>query len=324
MQVFVLVQALEDLQEELRRWSSAASDAIRVAEHKQRHGQENVRQMMHRTAIALDQALQDQYDHDSLAVTLQELLERCTEGKRGCAATRAEAVNVLGRARATLAHWEQQLAAALEWLARAEHRLQLALEDLNAAQAELQSAEYELDSAISAYNRCIDDQNRKDCSGPRSRVERAEARVHAAQAWVYRAQAEVQAARHEVALARARVACCREAVSYSQQAVQVAQSAFSNAEFAVNAAERALEFAFASQRFLTSAQEEINLEKLAAQDSQNQALEAEARTEESRLYFINADLRETEGQRYATGARYRLSEKAEILRDFDTGSTVFK
>jgi exonuclease VII small subunit len=324
VEVGPLVQCLEDLQEELRRWSSTASEAIRAAEHVQRQGREAVQHMVHRAAIVIDQALQDQHDHDSLAAGVRELLERCTGAKQQSLATRAQADSLLDEARSTLTHWEEELAAALAWLSRAEHRLEAALEDLHRAQSELQTAEWALESAVDSYNRCINAKERRDCSGQRARVVEAQTRVHAARSYIMQAEAEAEAARHEVAMARARVACCRNAVGFAQQAVHGAESATANAEHAVNATERALEFALASQRFLDSAQQQVDMEKLAADETLTRAQQASACAEEALFYYINAERNETEGQRHATGGRYRLSEKVDILRKFDTGSVVFK
>ena len=140
----ILALALSDLQEELVCWGAVAAEAIHSAKDTQRKTNEAVVRMLHRACIVDDQAQRDnETSHDVLA-RQAELVHRCDDNLSTLKTVQNRATQLHDLAQTTVRHWLQELSAAQAWLARAEHRLELALRELAAAEAELSSAESHL------------------------------------------------------------------------------------------------------------------------------------------------------------------------------------
>jgi len=313
----ILSQALEDLQEELTRWSTIASDTLSIAQDTQRHAQEAVDQTAHRAAIVMDQAERDQQDVNAAADAVAKMLDKAREAKLVSHKTLGEANTALQKANSTLHLWEVELEKALAWLKRAEARLAKAEIEYDRAERARDAARQELNAAERSYRNCQNDKERSDCSSESRRVQRAQGELRDAEHRLHLAYVELMAAREEVRQAKARVACCQLAVSNSQQAFVHAQAAVQNANEAVNAAERSLEFVQAAERAIRLAQQHATTEKEVA-DQMNIAVQAATElTKDAFHHFQLAERTETSAQRQSTDVRYELTYRVDQLRNLN-------
>ena len=137
----IVAQALEDLQSEITRWSSVASDMLAMATNTQRHAKESVDRALHNAAIVLDRAKDDEESVQKALSSVATAIEKCATAKTTAHSTLKEAQSVLGEANATLQKWRAELEKALAWLARAKARLAKAIQELYRARSALRSAE---------------------------------------------------------------------------------------------------------------------------------------------------------------------------------------
>jgi chromosome segregation ATPase len=321
MDVGPLIQSLEDLQEELQRWSVVAGDALRAADYEQRQTREAVEQMIQRAAIVVDQCERDLEEHSTISGGIDELLQRCSRARATAHDSLQKAHGLLQEAIETLQFWEHELDEALAWLASSEDRLERAQEELEQASQDLHDAERDLNSAESDLEECQRDEERGDCGDEEERVEAAQQSVREAQECVEKSELEVEAAEEEVRQAQARVDCCQRALEYAHKAIEHAETGMAHADRAVNSAERGLECALASQRFAELAQEQLAAEKQVAEQMTASAASAFRQMDEAIVHQQAADLAESEGQRHSTGARYDIADRVEALRAFDGYST---
>ena len=313
----IVAQALEDLENELTRWSSIASDMLATATDTQRHAKEAVDRALHNAAIMLDRAKDDEESVEKVMSSVAASIETCTNATTTAQDTLKESQTALEESNATLQKWHLELEKALAWLARAEARLEKAIQEFERARSALKSAERNLWSAESRLRNCQNDENRRDCSGEAAAVRRAIAKVADAQQWVEVAYQEVIAAKEEVERAKARVACCKKAVALSTEAVNLAQESVSTATQAVNSAERSLEFAHAAERLVRMAQEKMLAEIESAENMMTETKTAQEFTDNAAIHLQNADNAENTAQTYATSMRLELGYRIQQLLDLN-------
>ena len=316
----IVAQALEDLQSEVTRWSSVASDTLASVTNTQRHANEAVDRALHNSAIVLDRAKNDDENVQNALSFVAIAVEKCTTSTITANNTFREAQSELQNADLTLRKWQAELQKALAWLARAEARLAKANQALDHARGTLRSAEWDLSSAESRLRNCQNDENRRNCSGESSAVSRARSNVSRAQQLVRVAELEVIAAKEEVARAKARVDCCNKAVAYSTQAVNLANESVSSANQAVNSAERSLEFANAADRLVRIAKEKMLAEVESAESMMSETRAAQELTNNAITYLNIADKTEGSAQIYATALGKELEHRLQQLNDLNRPS----
>jgi len=315
----IVAQALEDLQSEITRWSSIASDMLATAIDTQRHAKESVDRALHKAAIVLDRAKDDEESVPKVLSFVATAIEKCTTAATTAHNTLKEAQNVLAEANATLQKWRAELEKALAWLASAEARLANAIEELDSACSALTSAEEDLSSAESSYDDCMNDNDkeRSNCSDEAAAVSSARAEVASARQWVRAAEQKVNAATAEVEQAEARVTCCQRAIAFSTEAVNLTQESVSSATQAINSAERSLEFARAGERLVNIAQKKMLAELESAENIMLETRAAQEFTDSAAKYLRNVDQTEDAAQIYATSVRKELEYRLQRLQDFN-------
>jgi len=318
----IVVQSLEDLQDEITRWSSAASDTLASATTSQMHAQESVDRILHKAAIVKDRAENDKLLVESSISRVEETIERGSTAVVTAKETLQDAQNRLNIASSTLDKWQAELYEALAWLERAEARLAKAVDDLERARNALRQAEWELRTAEARLRNCQNDPNRHNCSGEAAAVNRARLAVIQAKNWVVVAEQEVIAAKEEVERAKKRVACCRKAVALSTEAVKIAQESIASANQALNFAERSLELAHTAERFVLSAQKNMLLETEQANNMLSEAQAAQSLSDNAANYLSQADRAEEAAQRYASSVKTELDYRIQQLRNFNSPSIL--
>jgi chromosome segregation ATPase len=321
----ILMVVLDDLVDELRRWQITTTDTLADMSWHQRQGEEKVSQTWHYAGIILNQLEQDRQAVEDAIAEVNQLLTDCDRALQIAQKSLNQAEASERHARSTLSHWQGELNAALDWLARARARLKLALIELDAARNNLYQAEFDLSSARSALSRCessgYTDSNgnyhHPNCSSQRAAVSQAENAVAQAKTRLYEAEQEVNAARDEVARAQARVDCCTNAVNYSQRAVSEAIKAVDYGEDAVNAAERSLENARAARRATLSAETEVIAEQEAAESMVVKVRNAEKLTEEANRDFQHASHTADSARRLVTMVSQELADRIENLAELN-------
>ena len=132
----ILALALGDLQEELVHWGGAASEAIHSAEDAQRKSNEAVERMLHWSHIVEEQAQRDSEASRDVRERQAKLVHQCEDSVTTAMAVQQTAGRLHSLAQTTIRHWLQELSVAKAWLARAERRLELALQELAAAESD--------------------------------------------------------------------------------------------------------------------------------------------------------------------------------------------
>lgn len=313
----IIAVALEDLLQEIRLWAARASQTLAAASYIQRQAKETAERALHRAAVLLDEAQQDEERVIKINSAVNSLLAECHVGRDEALGTLDQARLEREAATETLEFWEDELRKALAWLARAEARLARAISEYELAQTAFGQAKWELDRAESRYRACMNDKARSSCQREARALNAAQENLHIAAHRLQMAEIEVNAARAEVAAARARVQCCSSAVRYATQAVNVAQEAESQAQQAVNSAERGLEFAQAAEQGVLAAKEKVTEELEAAEQMMTVTRSAVSMTDEAATHLALADKAEESAQRYARGADHELEYRLQLLHQLN-------
>src|SRR6266545_833821 len=116
----IVAQALEDLESELTRWSSLASDMLTTATDAQRHAIEAVERALHNAAVVLDRAKNDKENVERVIVDVSNTIEKCRTAISTAQGTVNASNAALTQADATLQKWQTELEKAEAWLARAQ------------------------------------------------------------------------------------------------------------------------------------------------------------------------------------------------------------
>lgn len=309
----IIAIALEDLLQEITKWSSKASGTLAAASDTQRQIRETVGREIHRVAILMNQAQQDKTTAVEIRAEVAAMLDKNAVALNESKDTLTYARKMQQAASSTLRFWDDELRKALAWLARAEARLERALSELARAQYEYEQARRERDYAQSQYNACRNDAQRSNCNREARDLDNAQIRLKKAADWVYAAETEVAAARAEVAAARARVNCCQRAVGYATEAVDVAQQAESEAQQALSSAERSYEFAQAAEKSAFVAQEKADVEIQLVEQMMSLTKTALLLTEEAANELTTADKMEESAQNYARGAIREIEYRRQLL-----------
>lgn len=313
----IVAQALDDLQDQLARWSSVATEMLAEANYTQRLAKEAADRAKQHAAIVLHTARDDERKVEDTASDVRGWVDKCADAKSIANHTLAEVRSVLTRANATLREWESELDLARRWLAKAQNRLERAIEEYERAQDALESAELDLLIAERHYRDCLGDEDRRDCSSEAAAVRWAEIEVEEARDRLIEAEQEVTEAQDEVERAQARVACCEQAVNYAAQAVESAQGAEADATEATNSAERSLEFARAAERLVGTAQKEVAAEVKVAEHMMAETRAATSATDEAASHLGHADDAGASAKGVAATAMKELEHRAQQLYEFD-------
>ncbi len=321
----ILITLLNDLIEELRYWKITARETLDQMSWHQRKSEEKVSQALYHASIIQDQAKNDQKLVDQANDEVAQLLSNCYQVLEKAQQNLAAAQNTQNQAQSTLNDWEYQLGIAIDWLRRAEARLELAINEREQAEFILSSAESELQSAQSALTSCQNSgytdkdgqYHAPNCSGQQARVSQAQKKVQAAIARLNKAIEEEKAAREEVARAQARVNCCRNAIGYAQTAVYQANITLNYAHNALSFAERSLENADAARREVDRAQLEASNEQEMADLMSLAVNNARNFTEEARNDFKGAEKQGNSAQCLEIGVTREIEYRVESLIEFN-------
>jgi exonuclease VII small subunit len=318
----VIAQVLDDLQDQLDRWSSIASEMLTAATDGQRQTEETVGRSLHKAAVIWDRAKGDEEKVLEVVSSVMVVVEKCNTAKNIANQTILEARKVLENAKTTLAIWQAEFEKALAWLTQAEARLTKAIREYERAQRALQSAEWDLSSAEARYRDCISDKERSNCYSESAAVSSAQAAVARARQWVRVAEQEVAIAKEEVGQAKARVACCQKAVALATQAVSLSKEGESNAIQAINSAERSLEFAKAAERLVLEVQGKVFAEIDNAESAMAETHAAQSLTDEAALHLRAADTAENTAQLYCITVRKELENRVQLLYELNGQSQL--
>jgi GNAT superfamily N-acetyltransferase/exonuclease VII small subunit len=316
----LLIRAFTVLQEELDHLNQASSDTLKQAEYTQACAHERVAQALRWSAIASNQVKSDLEDVEEIEVEVNNILSQC-----GMAVDIAhETVSAIGQAtqeaEVTLRHWQAELQLALAWQARAEERLEKAIQIFKQAQRSCESAKRDLSNAESSLEGCVRDPERRSCDSENRRYNSAREELSRAIKTLKIAEIEVQAAQEELEEAKERVRGCREAVSLAEQAVQHSYAAKEKAEQALNDAERSLENADAANRTANTAQfktteAEEYIEQLIIKVNQ-----AERITNEAQIHTQTARRMSDSAYRLAVMGKQELRYRVDCLIHLDQPS----
>jgi|GEM_PF-1584260 len=312
-----LIPALEDLDEELRRWVAVAAETLSEAQRTQRQAHELIERIKYRAAVIRDQVERDQFRVVEASTTVKALIGKCMYAVQSAQNTLKDTRIALQNANTTLNSWSAELQKAIEWLKRAQARLQRAIAEYEAAQRAFAAAQRELNSAISSLRNCANNTERRDCRSEHRRVERAQIEVRETAARVEIAKVEVLAARAEVERAQTRVNCCTEAVKNATLAVSHASIAVQNADEALNNAERSLEYSRASERAVQQAEKHFQDEQDEAEQMMLAVQSGERFMEDAFVQLKSAERMETSARRQATDVSYELDYRVEKLIAFN-------
>lgn len=313
----VVGQALEDLQNEIARWSSAASDMLSTAEGSQRSAKEGIERALHNANIVLDRAKDDEENLKKAISSVNEVLEKCLTAITSSLDTQTQSETILAEAKTTLHIWQAELEKALAWLIRAEARLEEAIQEHARAVSALRSAEWSLSNAESRYRSCMNDKERNNCNSEIAAVNRARAEVVSAQAWVRDAKQEVDAAKDEVTRAKARVGCCKQSVAFSSEAVAKGEESVSSAAQAVTSAERSHEHAKAAEILIRTAEKKVNAEIDAAETTMVETRLAQNLTFDAARKLDTADKSEGSAQIYSTLVQKEIAHRIQRLYELN-------
>jgi tetratricopeptide (TPR) repeat protein len=316
----ILAVALEDLHDEMDRWSETASETLAMAERSHREGVEEVDRVLHQAAITMHEAQVDAESVQDALSTVASAVDRCMAARQTAQETGAQVTVALDLSRSTLLNWQNELRLALEWLERAKARLALAVQMLQQAIYAFEQAKAELERTDHAYQVAVSE--KRNATFQALALRAAQANLEKAAVQVQLARQEVEAAQLEVAQAEARVACCQRAVGFSEQAVNLAEQAMSEANEAINAAERSHEMALAADRSVHQAEQYAQMEMEVAGEMQAAGRSAQTYVEEAFAHFKQADHMEESSQRYSKNARMELRHRTGSLYEMNRPTLV--
>lgn len=317
----ILIILLNDLLEELKRWTITTRETSTDMSWYQNQAEEKVIQAQYNAAIIQDQASNDQKAVDQANDEVAQLLSNCYQGLENAQQNLRQAENSEHQVQSTLKNWQTELNLALAWLEKAEARLQRAIEERKKAKIDVRNAELELQNAQVALSLCqnsgsTDDKGRyhaPNCYRQEARVIRAKNACKDAIQSLNQAIEEEAGARDELTQAQLRVNCCRSAVGYSTQAVRTANIALNHANSALSFAERSLENAHAAKREVERAQIEAKNEQEIANLMSLAVNTAQKLTEEARSDFKEAENLGNLAQRLEVAVSRELEDRVESL-----------
>jgi ribosomal protein S18 acetylase RimI-like enzyme len=320
-----LALLLEDLLQEVMRWSALASDTLEEAKYAQRYTHERVIQTSRRARILNSRALDDRILYQTKSTDVSILIGNCEEGVKIAETALKELELVRQKAHDTLNHWNGEKRQADEWLSRADRRLSKARQALDNTNATLTQAKSRLQRAEEDLRKCrnastTDKQGRRvrqNCGKYETAVRMAQVDVTDAEAKVKIAESELKDAEKEHKRATERVNCCDRAVSLATQAVERAESAHQRAADGLSTAERALEHAHAAQRALEQARTLLEAEEEEVDLMLREAQHAENSVDEAQLHLRNTLRYEESAQRYHVIARAEINTRLVYLREIN-------
>ena len=317
----VLVRAFNILQEELQQFNQVSSDTLKESEHTQKCAQERFNQASRSSAIALNQAKSDIEDVKSVDQEIRILLSDSNAAIETAHQTVAMVDKSRQQAEITLEHWQNELQIALAWQARAEARLQRAIQEYERAQRSLASAKQDLAYAESSLRSCVKNPERKSCSGEERAYNNARAAVAVAIEELQEAEIELRAAQEELEMAKARVRCCRQAVAYAEKAMQHANLATEQANQALNEAERSLESATSADRAIAKASTKATEEHELVEQATGQIRQAESFVTQSQVSIQLARNKSDSAYNLAKQGSQELGYRTKQLIDLNRSSS---
>lgn len=321
-----LIQILQDLTDEIKRFTTTVNDTFKQANYSQKVANERINQGLHQAGILQNLVAEDSAKIQEVKAEITELLTKCDQAVEDAHQTLTQVTNAHNFANETLKKWEYELELALSWLHRAEIRLERAIQEYNDARQDVESAKYQLQSAQSSLSSCLSyrdsEGRRKDCSYEYRKVAEAEANLERAIIRLQLAEIELSEAQAEVEAAKARVACCRRAVAYAQEAVIHSENAVLNANDAVNFAERSLEEITTTEKFLIKAEDIVVSAQENAENMMIQVKEAQRLTDEAQNFYQQAEKLGDATYNYATLGSREIEDKINNLIQFNRPDSI--
>ncbi|KPQ32410.1 MAG: hypothetical protein HLUCCO16_20180 [Phormidium sp. OSCR] len=316
----LLIRVLSDLEEKLQRFTLDSSDTLKEAEYIQRCAEERTNQAIRCSAIAKSQVEYNLEDVQEIEVEVSRIVSQCSTAIETSHQTLAIVNQAQQKADSTLNHWQNELQIALAWQARAEVRLDQAIQIYQQAERNVESARNALSRSEARLRRCINDQDRKNCNSEERAYNNAKAAVLVALEELQEAEIEVLAAQEELERAKARVGCCQKAVNYAEQAVHHAKLAVEQAEQALSDAERSSESAESANRAASNAQA-----KSTEADEQVEQLlirvhQSESFTNEAQVYNQTSRLRADSAHRLSKLGTLELKDRIRHLISLNQAS----
>lgn len=312
----VLARRIDDLSEQLCRWSMTASSVMEASDLLHRNIIEVLDRVEHRMGV-LSSHVQDEeirLNEVDQAVRIADVT--CSSSLAEARSIHSEAVNLQDTAQRSHDHWHNELEQATEWQARAEDRFNTAMLDYEAACGALEAAKSELRSAQSRLSACRVNP-RADCSSLEYAVVVARNAVYAGEAWVAQSHNELESAREEVDRAIKRVQCCTQAVRYVVEAVSSAAAGIAYSEHACNSSERSIEHTRAAFQRLTEARRLAIFERNALEAMQIHVRGAQLHAREAEVAHQRAESDEDIAQSYFYAGRHELTQKIDQLEDLN-------
>jgi ribosomal protein S18 acetylase RimI-like enzyme len=315
-----LIRVLNVLQEEVQRFTQTSSDTLKQAEYTQSCAQERVNQAFRWSAIANNQVKSDLEDVQEVETEVNSLLSQCSTAVDIAHETVAAVEEAQQQAETTLDYWQDELQLALAWQARAEERLERAIQAFQRAERDFESAKRDLERAEANLERCAKDPERKNCNSEQRAYNNARVAVLQAIEELKVAEIEVHAAQEELEMAKARVRCCQSAVDYAEQAVQHAYLAMEQAEQALNDAERSLESAKSANRAANNAQAKATEAAEEAEQVAIKVRQAETITNEAQWHVQSARSMTDSAHNWGIKGCQELRYRADQLHLLNQGS----
>ncbi len=320
-----LVVILGDLEHELERWATKASDMVRIASHTQNTTREVVEMTRRVTRLTTEEFYEDEALHRSKKQVTHDLLLNAQDAIETAQAFVEAARERRNSTQVILGRWEKERDRALAWQARAEKRVADAKAELAKAQAALDSARRQLADAERALEKCRntviekrDSQGRvhrskPDCSRYVAAVQQAQAEVTSAQNWVRTAEVELNEALAELSRAEARVSACEKAVSFANQALAKATKSQQHGNNALSDSERTMDHARAAENSMDMAGEHLEQERLAVEEMNMFMQQSSDALMNAKNHLIHGTNYEESAQRYRILTRAELEYRIDVL-----------
>ena len=321
-----LLVILDDLMQELARWSSRASEEQTRASYVARQAREEVDQAGRRGAVVRNQTEADRRTVKDTAASVSRCTSKCEHGLKAAKQAEEETQKLRQTVESTMAHWTEQLARAKDRHEQMRNRFQEAERAEHKAEAALQQAKVELSNAKIALKQCQAQAilgakdafgSRLDCSAARARVATAQKSLAASEIGLARARSEHAIAKRELELAEERVQACQRAVGHSNQAAVWAVLACGDVSIAVTVAEQAAESARRVRRDITTAERHASRQEKATAAMIAAARDATHEIEEAKILGQQAVRSEASAQRHLSHAASEIAFRMDQLRAFN-------
>lgn len=312
-----IAQVIGDLAHEVEAWVRYAQEAMSHGERSQALSFADAQEAERTAAIAADQLSIDQADIRDGEGRLAALEERLSSLQQRVDITGAQAHQLVAAAQAANSGWLAERDMALDWLARAQARLDLARQERAAAEVAVRAADSNLQAASRTLDACKRDPNTRDCSGPARYFDRCADDLGYAQHRLGLAVEEERAAEVELAAAAARVECCERALAHAARAANDANAAATLMDHARAETDKCGGHTRSARNFTDTALAAADDEDVAVAAMVDSARVATAGAEAGATSLMTASGHYQDAQRHAYDATGDLRAAQEQLRAYD-------